>query len=429
MLFPFLINSFHLDKKTEITISNETFSDLASNTILINEASAVNPEWVELINRGQDRNMTGWTLRMFRQTGTSFTYTFPDNFIFMGSSLIRIIDTTGSNTPTVLYTGGGCNWLQGSPNMASLLDAGGSSVDHVQWNSYSGAVPPDADWSGDISSGGNNVIYRITDYDTDSASDWAFTSDAASTPLALNPGQSFLIWQVLLSIDLITDDSLLLTDVEVPSSVRTGKALTITCKVSTQTPVDAVKAFIQHTDGYIIAVLDLFDDGTHHDNNVNDSIFGGIWDTSKKPLDFYYLDIIIKNTKGQGKLYDNIAQFSIKDTFLSQNGWLIGLIIGIAVLAIEGVMLVIYRPRGLFTQMKNFQRKVVPKWKKIWEKPPSTQRILHHRSGERPYDLGISINTCPYCNQTLPASTVKQLELGYRVYCPKPGCYHPLHES
>jgi hypothetical protein len=57
---------------------------------------------------------------------------------------------------------------------------------------------------------------------------------------------------------------------------------------------------------------------------------------------------------------------------------------------------------------------------------PSNVVVLHHKSNEHAYNAGIYINTCPKCKKHLPNYAIKQLELGYRVYCPTEGCFYPL---
>ena len=68
----------------------------------------------------------------------------------------------------------------------------------------------------------------------------------------------------------------------------------------------------------------------------------------------------------------------------------------------------------------------MPKWEKVVESQLPKAEVLHHVSGERPYNRGIFINSCPNCGIELPASVRKRLELGYRVYCPTQGCFYPL---
>jgi len=68
----------------------------------------------------------------------------------------------------------------------------------------------------------------------------------------------------------------------------------------------------------------------------------------------------------------------------------------------------------------------MPQWKKAVEAQLVKSDVLHHISGERSYNRGVSLNSCPNCGNSLPASTKKQLELGYRVYCPTHGCFFPL---
>jgi len=68
----------------------------------------------------------------------------------------------------------------------------------------------------------------------------------------------------------------------------------------------------------------------------------------------------------------------------------------------------------------------MPQGKRAGEFQSGQPEILRHVSGERPYNRGIYLNSCPSCGKDLPASRKKQLELGYRVYCPTEGCFYPL---
>jgi hypothetical protein len=64
--------------------------------------------------------------------------------------------------------------------------------------------------------------------------------------------------------------------------------------------------------------------------------------------------------------------------------------------------------------------------RKISPEHPSNVAVLHHKSNEHPYNVGVYIDTCPKCKKHLPHYAIKQLELGYRVYCPTEGCFYPL---
>lgn len=63
---------------------------------------------------------------------------------------------------------------------------------------------------------------------------------------------------------------------------------------------------------------------------------------------------------------------------------------------------------------------------KISPNYPSKEMVLHHKSNEYPYTEGVYIDICPQCKKYLPNYVIKQLELGYRVYCPTEGCFYPL---
>ena len=225
---------------------------------------------------------------------------------------------------------------------------------------------------------------------------------------------SFILWQ---------DASIYLSDVTIASSVISGDYLGFSCRITSDLNICRVIALIQNEEIQNIAILDLYDDGKHNDGGVHDGIFGSIWSSSNMPLETYQVNLLVANNNSIGKLFNKVASFSIVPSFLSQYGLLIWIIIGISILLIEVLLLIRYRPREVGAHIKQ----ILPKGKKI--SLPTTQKpiILQHKSGERPYNTGISLKTCPNCKIDLPTFTKKQLELGYRVYCPTTGCFYPLY--
>ena len=400
------------------TLSNENISIQSNQGIFINEVYSAGTQWVELINRGPDRVLTGWKLLLYRSPtwiGNAYTYYFPANFIFKQNSLLVILDTSGADTQTTLYTNGNIiRWAAtASPNMAALLDEINHSIDHVQWNGWPGPNPPGTSWSGSLStSNPSPYLYRINNLDTDSAADWS--NAASGTQLALNPGQTFPLGDILLNIKIVLNASIFLSEVKASLSVTSGEYLSLSCRITSPLNISNVVALIRNEELDIISIFELNTDGN--------GIYGGSWLSTNSPLGNYYVDLLVEDNKNIGKIYDDIATFSIGPTFLSQYGTIIWIIVGLSILILECLLLIRYRPRGLGVVVK----RILPKWRKTGEPQPVLPEILQHKSGERPYNVGISLNSCPYCKKDLPASTKKQLELGYRVYCPVEGCFHPL---
>ncbi len=229
----------------------------------------------------------------------------------------------------------------------------------------------------------------------------------------------------LFSFQVITDESIGLVWLNFRSSITRGSPLQISTEINSSLPIQKVIAVIRKDSQGGYSYVELFDDGAHGDGASDDDIFGGTWDSSNMPVGKYILDLSIVNINNEGKLYSNAGEFSINPSFFEQYSWLIGIIIGIAILAVEAVLLVKYRPTGLKGQMKA----LVPKWRKKRAEASPQPIKLSHPSGERPLNIGISISECPKCHKSLPFSVRKKVELGYRVYCPHPGCFYPLHTT
>lgn len=156
--------------------------------IYINEVFTGGGDWVELINRGPDCDLTGWSIQLW-STIIFNTYNFPNGFVFERDSILVITEVAGTDNATLLHCSS-IDWTAGGAGLASLLDAGSNSVDHAEWNNWTLAIPPDASWTGELSAMGD-LVYRISDFDTDSADDWINVSSSEATPGDLNPNQRF----------------------------------------------------------------------------------------------------------------------------------------------------------------------------------------------------------------------------------------------
>jgi lipopolysaccharide export LptBFGC system permease protein LptF len=89
-----------------------------------------------------------------------------------------------------------------------------------------------------------------------------------------------------------------------PKSLEIGEEMTITAKVSDDSGIAYVKAKIQNPDEKNIAIVDLYDDGSHNDGSSGDYIYGNTWTAPERGT--YYVDLEVCDTKGNCKEYENI---------------------------------------------------------------------------------------------------------------------------
>jgi len=155
--------------------------------IVINEICA-NPDYLELFNYGSNVDMTGWSLQIYDADTLYNTYTFPIGWIFSGHKVVILHEFSGTDTEIDLYTGWNIPWTSDSIAVG-LFDETGAHVDWVQTSTFSGLRPNNIEWEQDVSLVVfNNDLRRVTDKDTNKASDWIVAS--SGTPGSLNPGQS-----------------------------------------------------------------------------------------------------------------------------------------------------------------------------------------------------------------------------------------------
>lgn len=148
--------------------------------VVINEVSVGTTDWVELYNYGGDVDLTGWVVR-FHDPSLK-TWTIPA-FTLGRHQFVRILEGTGTNTTTVLYSGLTLGWATGTEGQAGLTDASGNGIDYLNWNSPAVPGPPSGvGFSGTITSS-SAYFSRARDIDHDLSSDWTF--GAAGTPGAL----------------------------------------------------------------------------------------------------------------------------------------------------------------------------------------------------------------------------------------------------
>ena len=173
-------------------------------TVVINEVNFDDgDDWLELYNYGPAVDMSGWTFTWEDNGQGPGTYTFPNGFVLGSKRFVLIIewDHAGdppSNTESKLYFNENIGWSDGEENTARLLDKNGKCVDYVRMETddtgdeeFSGnPIPTNCSWGPPniTDTDPYNYVFRNSDSDTDTGSDWTKSSDG--TPLALNPGQT-----------------------------------------------------------------------------------------------------------------------------------------------------------------------------------------------------------------------------------------------
>ncbi len=160
--------------------------------IIINEFNTFYG-WVELHNPTNSLiNLTNWQINIYQGTTNIDNYTFPA-FLLQPRGFVVIHQQTGTDNATALFTGFLFSWAGSGKGAVGLIHKSGFCVDYVEWNSYAGPQPPDAQWSGDIIvtiAMQHGAFYRHTLQDTNSSSDWSTDLPAAGTPYVLDPGQN-----------------------------------------------------------------------------------------------------------------------------------------------------------------------------------------------------------------------------------------------
>ena len=100
-----------------------------------------------------------------------------------------------------------------------------------------------------------------------------------------------------------------------PASGSLGTVFTITTQASDISGIGSVIAHIQNPDETDVALVTLYDDGTHNDGAANDGTYGGSWDSSGFPGATYYIDIVANDTLGYFAEDENGASFDLIANF------------------------------------------------------------------------------------------------------------------
>ena len=164
----------------------EKFADVPED-IGINEIHTGNPDWIELYNNGPSIDMTGWYIEAYQGAVIDENYTFPSGWMFNSHQVVVLHELAGSDTSTDLHIGSNLGWTTGSVAVG-LFDDMGTNIDWFQTFDHPLTPPIDADWINDTAIDLNNdYAYRISNIDTDKASDWNVS--ASGSEGLLNPGQ------------------------------------------------------------------------------------------------------------------------------------------------------------------------------------------------------------------------------------------------
>ncbi|MHA1791896.1 MAG: PKD domain-containing protein [Promethearchaeota archaeon] len=151
--------------------------------IMINELSNTADDYIEIYNDGPAIDMTNWYLEIYYDNSYSYTYWFPENWIFEAYSFV-VINENGDkswDTNTELFTEFDIPW-EGNVSLAcSLFSSRGENIDWVEANGFNGSRPPGAAWVNDTTLNfTGQYIQRIDINDTDHASDWGVYSSGTS---------------------------------------------------------------------------------------------------------------------------------------------------------------------------------------------------------------------------------------------------------
>ncbi|OGJ88281.1 MAG: hypothetical protein A2268_05205 [Candidatus Raymondbacteria bacterium RifOxyA12_full_50_37] len=158
-----------------------------SGNVIINEVCS-EPDNIELLNLGPDRNMGGWQVVWIDDEGSSGSYTFPSSFTLRSGKAVTLMEGSGTSNDSIVYIISLMSWGTGSSIAVSLYNGSGSGVDFMR-TVYSATLPPSGvAWNG---TGVDNTLYynmyRNSTFDTDSPLDWSQSS--GYTPGARNLGQ------------------------------------------------------------------------------------------------------------------------------------------------------------------------------------------------------------------------------------------------
>lgn len=168
--------------------------------VVINEFHTGSPDWVELKNvSGVGFDFGGWSVTTYQSSSTTLTFegtfTIPYGTVVPAGGFL-VLQEYGSaglpgTLPCSLSTGFNYSWTSTRSVEVILTSPQQVAIDYVYRQGTGGPaaapnLPYGVTWTGTFALGGDGCA-RVTDQDTDSASDWGVTT---ATVCAGNPGQA-----------------------------------------------------------------------------------------------------------------------------------------------------------------------------------------------------------------------------------------------
>jgi hypothetical protein len=144
---------------------------------------------LEIWNKGEDQDMTGWKVSWIDNQGTSGSYSFESGFVFKAGGTVVLTDENSGTNDSTFYVGGNMYWDQGQTELSvAVLDADGMGVDFVRSSGNSDDPPAGTEWSGTGVNLDQDFVYRMQNADNDDPGDWS--SGSSGTINQLNAGQT-----------------------------------------------------------------------------------------------------------------------------------------------------------------------------------------------------------------------------------------------
>ncbi|MHA1791930.1 MAG: lamin tail domain-containing protein [Promethearchaeota archaeon] len=161
----------------------DPFKIKKSDSILINEVNSGFFDFIELVNFGNEKTLTGWYVEFYHNNALDYTYYFPTGYVFRENFVLALNEGTGTDSELDIFINHQLFWASGGIAVA-LKDDNGRCVDWFQTSVYSGPVPGDANWINDVSLQlNNNDAHRVSDLDEDKASDWLVSGTSSKNVL------------------------------------------------------------------------------------------------------------------------------------------------------------------------------------------------------------------------------------------------------
>ncbi len=124
------------DRTSDFCVQIPTLGTGNRPCVVINEVYGGEIDGIEIYNASLAAyTLTGFHVQIYDYDGTlGVDYTIP-TFTLAAGGYVRVLESAGTNTSTVLYGGGGLGWTVGDPGAARLLNEVSNGVDFVRWGS------------------------------------------------------------------------------------------------------------------------------------------------------------------------------------------------------------------------------------------------------------------------------------------------------